>query len=420
MDINSALEKIYSMHQFTIKLGLERIENLLDHLGNPHSSLKCFHIAGSNGKGSTASFVASLLMEAGFKVGLYTSPHFVRFNERIRIDGKEIEDSYIAAFVESMEDYIKEYEPTFFEITTVLAFKYFSEAEVDFAVIETGLGGRLDATNVITPLASIITSISLEHTNILGDTIEKIATEKAGIIKPRTVVLSGLMPNSAEEIIASKALGQACRHLKAGDFITKENENVSVQLRNKIFRIYSSPLQGEHQVINCALALKCVNEVLGIDNPEIITRGMNNVIINSGIQGRYEVIKNNPTIILDSAHNLEGVAAFINEFQKMNKTYSKRILIFGAMKDKDIPGMLNLLTPYFDEIFVTQIGIERSATILEIMEMIEIEKHKFSELTKAAEFVNDFMMKIGNECLVVLGSMYLLGEIKFKIVNKNA
>ncbi len=420
MDINSALEKIYSMHQFTIKLGLERIENLLDHVGNPHSSLKCFHIAGSNGKGSTASFVASLLMEAGFRVGLYTSPHFVRFNERIRIDGHEIEDKYIAAFVESMEEYIEEYEPTFFEITTALAFKYFNEAEVDFAVIETGLGGRLDATNVITPLASIITSISLEHTNILGDTIEKIATEKAGIIKPKTVVLSGLMPNSAEEIIASKALGRGCRHLKVGDFITKENENVSVQLRNKVFRIYLSPLQGEHQLINCALALKCVNEVLGIDNTEIITRGINNINNNSGIQGRYEVINNNPTIILDSAHNLEGVAAFINEFQKVNKTYSRRTLIFGAMKDKDISGMLNLLIPYFDEIYITQIGIERSATILEIMKKIEIEKHKFYELTESAEFVNDFMMKIGNECLVVLGSMYLLGEIKIKIVNKNA
>ena len=169
MDIQSALNKLYSMHQFSIKLGLERIENLLDHLYNPHEKLTCFHIAGSNGKGSTASFLASILMEAGFRVGLYTSPHFVRFNERIRVNGKEIEDSYIADFVESLEVYIEENKPTFFEVTTALAFKYFSESDLDFVVVETGLGGRLDATNVLEPLASIITSISLEHTHILGD-----------------------------------------------------------------------------------------------------------------------------------------------------------------------------------------------------------------------------------------------------------
>ncbi len=420
MDINSALEKIYSMHQFTIKLGLERTENLLGHLGSPHSSLKCFHIAGSNGKGSTASFIASFLMEAGFKVGLYTSPHFIRFNERIRINNREIEDSYIVSFIDLIREYIEEYEPTFFEITTALAFKYFNEAEVDFAVIETGLGGRLDATNVINPLASIITSISLEHTNILGDTIEKIAFEKAGIIKPKTVVLSGFMPNSAEEIIGSKALGHSCRHLKAGDFISIEDDKLIVQLRHKNIKLYSSPLRGKHQLLNTALALKTVNEVLGLDDTEIIFKGINNVIKNSGIQGRYETVCEKPKIIFDSAHNLEGVETFIREFRTEFTSYSKRTLIFGAMKDKDIKGMLNKLEPFFDVILITQVQVERAAAAKDILDQITDRKDDFCEIENPADFILNFMDKAGDECLVVLGSMYLLGEIKFRIINKNA
>ncbi|MFA7229307.1 MAG: Mur ligase family protein, partial [Melioribacteraceae bacterium] len=192
--IQSALNLLFSLHQFGIKLGLDNMTALLDHIGNPHSGLKMIHIAGSNGKGSTASFIASILMEAGFKVGLYTSPHFVKFNERIRINGVMIDDNSVAEFVDGLREYISEKKPTFFEITTALAFHYFLHQKVDYAVIETGLGGRLDATNVITPLASVITSISLDHTEHLGETIEKIAAEKGGIIKPGAKLFTGIMP----------------------------------------------------------------------------------------------------------------------------------------------------------------------------------------------------------------------------------
>lgn len=419
MDIKSALEKLYSMHQFTIKLGLERIENLLDHLGNPHHNLKAFHVAGSNGKGSTASFIASILMEAGFKVGLYTSPHYVRFNERIKINGVEIDDNYIANFIFSLEEYIDTYEPTFFEVTTALAFKYFSEADIDFAVIETGLGGRLDATNTIYPLASVITSISLEHTHILGDTIEKIAVEKAGIIKPKSLVLTGFMPFEAEETITSKALGLGCRHIKANDFIGKEKDSLNLQLRNKTFRIYSTVLKGQHQLANAALAIKTINEVIGIDDAEIITDGLNNVVMNTGIQGRYEVINENPKIIFDSAHNPEGVESFINEFQKEYKQYKERILIFGAMKDKNISGMLNMLTGYFDKIFISQAHIERAASFEQIIADIGNLKEKVFQLDNPADFIAKFAGG-ADKCLVVLGSIYLVGEIKSKIKYKNA
>jgi dihydrofolate synthase / folylpolyglutamate synthase len=416
MNIKSALEKIYSMHQFSIKLGLERVENLLDHIDRPQEKLRCFHIAGSNGKGSTASFIASILMETGFKVGLYTSPHFVRFNERIKINGVEIDDEYIAGFIESMDEYIDEFSPTFFEITTALAFKYFAENEVDFAVIETGLGGRLDATNVIHPLASIITSISLEHTNILGDTIEKIAVEKAGIIKPKTLVLNGFMPTEAENIIVSKALGAGCRHIKAGDFITREDDYINVQLRKKVFKIYSTPLAGKHQLNNCALALKTINEFLGIDEIDIFTKGINNVVKNTGIQGRYEVINNFPKIIFDSAHNPEGIESFIREFEKEYKNYSERTLIFGAMRDKDIDEMLRLLIPYFDVIYVSQVQVERAAPIDQIIELMQGNNKNIVPLEDPSGFIRKFQLLNENKCLVVLGSMYLVGEIKSKII----
>jgi dihydrofolate synthase/folylpolyglutamate synthase len=189
--INHYLQILFNLHNRGIKLGLENTQEFLDLLGNPQKKIKCIHVAGSNGKGSTSSFIASILTEAGYKTGLYTSPHFIRYNERIRINGQIIPDKYVIAFMEEYEKLIYDTNLTFFEVTTVLAFKYFADKEVDYAIIETGLGGRLDATNVINPLASVITSISLEHTNILGNTIEEIAKEKGGIIKPGVPLFFG-------------------------------------------------------------------------------------------------------------------------------------------------------------------------------------------------------------------------------------
>ena len=214
MTIEQALTKLFALHTFGMKLGLDNIKNFLDHIGNPQDRLKVIHIAGSNGKGSTAAFLSSILQELGNKVGLYTSPHFVRYNERIKINGIEIPDVYVAGFVEKYDKFIEEHKLTFFEVTTAIAFQYFSDENVDYAVVETGLGGRLDATNVLNPLAVVITSISLEHTHILGDTIEKIAGEKAGIIKPGVPVFTGLLLPEALKIIED-----TCQKLMAVSFI---------------------------------------------------------------------------------------------------------------------------------------------------------------------------------------------------------
>lgn len=418
MNIKSTLEKLFSLHQFGIKLGLEQTFLLLDRIGNPHTKLKTFHIAGSNGKGSTASFIASILMEAGYKVGLYTSPHFVKFNERIRINGKMISDEYVASFVTSLEDYIDKNSPTFFEITTALAFKYFEEEKVDFAVIETGLGGRLDATNVIQPISSVITSISLEHTQHLGETIEKIASEKAGIIKPNTLVFVGRMNVHAEKVFQEKAADSNCMYFSIVDFTKKENGSVVVSLNEKSFSIYSTPLHGEHQQFNSALAVKTVCESLGINDGLVFSRGIKNVIRNTSLEGRYEIVREQPKIIFDSAHNTEGIKTFVEEFSKEYKSYSERILIFGVMKDKAISEMLAALKPYFNKIFAAQIQIDRAASIDELITIAAKEGIKVLPLADPAHFIQEYLKENKNKCLVVLGSIYLLGEIKSKMLEK--
>ena len=414
MDINSALQKLFSLHQFGIKLGLENITDLLQEIGNPHKTLKTIHIAGSNGKGSTSSFIASILMEAGYKVGLYTSPHFVRYNERIKSDGKMIDDGYVAEFIDSLVNYIDRHKPTFFEITTALAFKYFCEQKVDYAVIETGLGGRLDATNVLNPLASVITSISLEHTQHLGDTIEKIAFEKAGIIKPGASVLTGNLTEEAVEVIENISNRYGCKYFKLPDFTSSLHERIVVDLSAKSFSIYTTPLRGDYQKYNAALAIKTVSEVLQITDGLALARGIQNVVKNTGIQGRYEIINDLPVIIMDSAHNPESLQSFIAEFAKEKSKYSETALLFGAMKDKAIPEMFGILKEHFDKIYITKVDNERAAGIEDLRKVAASFNTAVEDVPNAALFVENFRKEAGTKCLVVLGSMYLLGEIKSK------
>ncbi len=419
MNIQTALNKIYSMHQFDIKLGLDRIKKLLELIGNPYKELKYIHIAGSNGKGSTASFIASILMEAGYKVGLYTSPHFVRFNERIRINGIEIDDNYIATFIDSIEQIIEQEKPTFFEITTALAFKYFNDYKPDYVVLETGLGGRLDATNVIDPLVSVITSISLEHTNILGKTLEKIAFEKAGIIKPNKPVFTGSLPPEALDVIKNRAENLNSQLFVFNQFTEYLEQSVNISLDKKNIHIYKTGLLGSHQFHNSALAVKVLYELLNISDISIINRGLINVVTNTGIQGRYEIINDRPRVIFDAAHNPEGIASFISEFSREYMKYPNRVLIFGAMRDKDIVTMLNQLKPYFNRFYAVQPGYERAATPEELVEIGKGNGIQLLQLKDYNRVIENFIKGETGDCLVVLGSIYLLGEIKSKMIKKN-
>jgi dihydrofolate synthase/folylpolyglutamate synthase len=412
MDIKSALDKLYSLHQFGVKLGLDNITGLLKYIGNPHQDLKSFHIAGSNGKGSTASFLASILFEAGYKTGLYTSPHLMKFNERIRINGVMIPDEYVCGFMEETGDYINRYSPTFFELTTAMAFKYFKDHEVDYAVIETGLGGRLDATNVINPLACIITSISSEHTNILGDSILKISEEKAGIIKPGSKVFLSLLPGESIEVFENKAGSLDCDVYKLSEFASFGADSVSLEIGTNLINIYKTPMRGDFQLRNSALAAIVLLETMPHVGTLTILKGIKNVVQNSGIAGRFEIYNNEPRIIIDGAHNLESIEGFISEFRKEYQSYDSCILIFGSMKDKNIPGSLKKLAEFFDNIYATSINYERAATIKEIVDTGKDINIDVRPLEDAGLFIKDFKKTKLNNCLVVLGSIYVIGEIK--------
>ena len=419
MNIDTALEKIYSMKQFHIKLGLDNITDLLNHLNNPQRELKTFHIAGSNGKGSTASFIASILQEYGFKVGLYTSPHLVKYNERIRINGKEITDEEIINFLETNKKYIEEKSPTFFEITTALAFQYFKNKKVDYAVIETGLGGRLDATNTIKPLASVITSISLEHSRILGETLEKIALEKAGIIKDNVPVFIGKLPEEAKTAIKKIAIEKGCNFYQVENEITEYNSFIKIRLgEDNQITLYKTGLEGKHQLLNAALAIITLKKTLDISDNKLIIKGVDNIISNTFLQGRYERYNKYPSVIFDAAHNPEGINAFIQQFKTEYKRYNKTILIYGAMQDKSTAEMLLSLKHFFQKIFVTSTNYEKAASINELKEIADKNKIEVEELHEPVKKLQEFLRIKTNDCLVVLGSIYLLGDIKNKLQQK--
>jgi dihydrofolate synthase/folylpolyglutamate synthase len=415
MDVDSSLKKLFSLHNFGIKLGLENTVNFLNHLGNPQKGLKAIHVAGSNGKGSTASFISSILQEFGFRTGLYTSPHFIRFNERVQINGKQISDDYIASFVTEHENYIDNNELTFFEVTTALAFKYFLENRTDYCVIETGLGGRLDSTNVLNPLAVVITTISLEHTNVLGNNLGQIALEKAAIIKPNTNVFVGILKPEVEKVITDKCEKTNSQLYRLKDFMEGDKE-LKFNADDVMIDPVETPLKGTYQKLNAVLAALVVLKTFRLCEQKKYINGLKNVIKNTGIQGRYEYFRKNPTIIFDSAHNSESVTNFLQEFGKEASRYSSKVLLFGAMRDKSMEEMLLKLKPYFDEVVLTEINYERSAGAEDLMDVCNKNNIKATLTIGPSDYVKEFLERDANECLVVLGSIYLLGEVKSKLL----
>ena len=412
MNIEQSLKKLFSLHVFGIKLGLDNITNFMKELGNPQFKLKTFHIAGSNGKGSTSSFIASMLMELGYSVGLYTSPHFVRFNERIKINKVQIPDSIVAEFISTNEKFIDDNKLTFFEVTTALAFQYFAEQKVDYAVIETGLGGRLDATNVIKPGNVVITSISLEHTNILGNTIKEIASEKAAIIKKHSHVFTGKLPADAYDVIEKKCAETESILFRIEDYVIEKESYLELYTEEIEIDDFRMPLLGKYQKYNAALAALSVSKILEIDNFRAIEHGIKNVISNTGIQGRYEFFRKKPDIIFDSAHNPESIYNFIEEFNKNSGKYQRKVLLFGVLKDKAVDRILLTLKDSFDEIHITEVDNERSCSMEDLRKIAERLSINVIEEKNPAEYVKKFMFENENFCLVVAGSMYLLGQIK--------
>lgn len=412
MNISESLNKLFSLHTFGVKLGLENITDFLHHIGDPQNKLKTIHVAGSNGKGSTSSFIASILIENGYKIGLYTSPHFVNFNERIMINGNLIPDDYVADFINKHNDWIDEKQLTFFEVTTAMAFEYFKDEDVDYAVIETGLGGRLDATNVLNPLACIITSISLEHTNILGDKLEMIAYEKSAIVKKGAKTFIGLIPEEAIKIIEKKCNEVNSELFCLEEYIIEKNDRVELYTEEFEFDEWEVPLKGKYQNYNATLASLAVTKTFNIDDPTVIENGIKKVIKNTKLQGRYETVIDKPKIILDSAHNPEGIKFFIEAFKKESNAYKKNILLFGVLKDKNIEEMLSLIKGNFDDIYFTTVLSERSATLNQIEQHAVKLNMDYKEITSIKDFLKNYLSGDKDYCLVITGSMYLLGDVK--------
>jgi dihydrofolate synthase/folylpolyglutamate synthase len=348
------------------KTGLENTHFLDSHFGFPHRHYRTIHVGGTNGKGSVSHLLAAILQSAGYKVGLYTSPHLKDFRERIRVNGKMISKQKVSAFIAKNQQLITEINPSFFEITTAFAFKYFAEQNVDFAVVEVGLGGRLDCTNVISPLLSVITNISLDHTDILGDTLGKIAAEKAGIIKPKTPVIIGETQAETEHIFREKAAENGAEIIFADqEFSRRErkDERGERKEKNEIYcefqekkslrslqnplrplREISCELKGIYQQKNLKTVLAAVEKLqkMGIKiTKKSLKNGLENVISLTGLQGRWQILSKNPTVVCDTGHNQGGISQVVEQIsqQKFNTLH----IIFGMVNDKKPDIVLNLL-----------------------------------------------------------------------------
>lgn len=311
------------------KKDLTNVILLADHLGNPHKKIKCLHVAGTNGKGSTSHMLASVLQEAGYKVGLYTSPHLKDFRERIKINGKEISEEFVCKFIAEHKSFFEANDMSFFEMTVGLAFEYFSTEKVDIAIIEVGLGGRLDATNIITPLVSIITNIGIDHVQFLGNTLESIATEKAGIIKPGIPVVIGEYTPETQPVFLAKAKENKAEIYFASDLISKTPP---------------SDLIGDYQEHNKKTVIqsfKILNKLTDFSvNDENILSGLLHVVKNTGLLGRWQQLGENPKIICDTAHNKHGLQIVLKQIQK--ETFEKLHIVLGVVNDKELDDVLPL------------------------------------------------------------------------------
>lgn len=364
MDYREALEWIHSRERFGIRPGLERVRCILSKLSNPHQQLKVIHIGGTNGKGSTAAFTASVLREAGFKTGLYTSPYLESFTNRMAVDGQDVAEDVLVSLVEKVKPIVEEMADknglgpaTEFEVVTALAFLYFAQVGVDYLVLEVGLGGRLDATNVVeAPLVSVVTNVSLEHVDILGDTVSKIAFEKAGIIKKGVPVLTASCDPEVLEVLRQRATECNSSLYKVGEDVTFQQGKWDMRgqtfhyqgLRGSLADLFI-PLLGEHQAVNAVTALAAL-ELAGVQvAEETIRKGLKKTCW----PGRLEILQEDPLVIIDAAHNIDGIKSLSRALQEYFPKESL-VVVIGILKDKSIREILRILTPAAEQFIITR------------------------------------------------------------------
>lgn len=420
IDKEKVLSKLYSLHRFGINPGLERTKSILESCGNPHYTFPSIHIAGTNGKGSVCNLIASILTEAGYKTGLYTSPHIIHFNERIRINGKPISDDDLIRITGMLFPASEAVNATFFEITTALAFKYFQENQVDIAIIETGMGGRFDSTNVINPILSIITNIDYEHQEYLGNTITEIANEKAGIIKTEIPVITGTLVQEVKELFIKISKEKNSKiyfsdeEIKINNIQYNSDISMTLDINSSIdsFPSIELPLAGKHQLNNIKIVFTALNILKNsyIINKESIKNGIRNLKNNTGFFSRIEVFSNNPLAIIDTAHNPGAFKCLIETIRLCIPDREKWNFVFGVMADKDIASILEIIKPVCNKLILCNPKTERAAKTSYLFELAT--KIGFENITKIEDVKEAYYYaKKQNYQMIVAGSFYLVAEL---------
>ncbi|WP_294161019.1 folylpolyglutamate synthase/dihydrofolate synthase family protein [uncultured Clostridium sp.] len=428
MKYEEAMKYITEVGNFGSNYGLERTYKLLEHLCNPERDLKLIHIAGTNGKGSTTSMITEILMGEGYKVGMYTSPFIEEFEERIQINRNNIPKESLAILMDEIKVAVDKVieagynHPTEFEIITVLMLLYFKKENIDFGVIEVGLGGTLDSTNVIKPIIQVITSISFDHTNLLGNTLEKIAREKAGIIKrgiptviyPQQEEVLKVIKNKCFEMDSELYIANN-ENLKFKNIVNLDKPYQLLKYNNEIDILL--PLLGEHQIINLSVAMQAI-EVL--NNKNIIDISIANIvksIKNVSWKGRLEVLSNNPYVVIDGAHNIQGIKTLSRNIKKYFK-YENLYLILGILADKDVEEMIKIITPMAKKVY----SVTPNSIRGELAESLKDEVSKFNKNCKAFDKYEEAYLEALNDAsekdlILASGSLYMIGDMR-KIIRK--
>ena len=379
------------------KKDLSNITLICEHLNNPQNNFKSIHVGGTNGKGSCSHMLSSILQEAGYKVGLYTSPHLVDFRERVRINGEMISKDSVSEFMHHNFDFFESNNVSFFEMTVGLAFNYFSFNKVDIAIIEVGMGGRLDSTNIITPILSLITNISIDHTKFLGSNISDIAREKAGIIKEKTPIVIGETQDEIKSIFIDVANTKSSEIVFADDFI---------------YDNYDCDLQGIYQKKNIKTVLKA-SEILQQNDYKIndghIKTGLNNVSNNTGLKGRWEIIQNNPMIICDTAHNIAALKEVISQLIRLE--YSKLYFIVGFSDDKDLD-KISKIFPENSEYYFVKPKVDRGKDSQEVKQIFESNNRIGITQNSVNEAINQIKKTSSKDDVIFIGgSTFVVSEI---------
>ncbi len=438
-EYKEVLEWIHGLGRFGIKPGLDRVSVMLEKLGNPHHKIRFVHIAGTNGKGSTAAILASILRSSGYAVGLYTSPYLLSFTNRMAVNNADISQQELIALVNKIKPLVDQIKddpklghPTEFEVVTVLALNYFAERGVDLVVLEVGLGGRLDATNVITPLLSIITNISLEHTDVLGSTITEIASEKAGIIKQGKPLLTAAEDPEALKVFEERCAALKCRYyrvfppLNSGDLLSQNRpvtllktitadgqyfdyHGFSIDLKDLFI-----PLRGKYQLLNAATAIAAV-EILAAEGYAVGREAILKGLLKTIWPGRLELLQKKPLVIMDGAHNpaaMEKLAEAIPQYFK----YRRLITVIGMLADKDIAAMLKSILPLSDLVVFTRPTLPRAAdpqtiAVLAAKDLNFRKEHFIIEDYRAA--LDKALARAGtDDAVLVTGSLYTVSDVR--------